>query len=497
MVTGATSASGRLRRARFTSRLVVDVVVVLGVALVTGGLARSMTVMQWVPGTRTQDILTLVAAAIGAGAAILAFMGSRVLTDPRPAWFSAALTMYCLVVLPWTVSALAAQQSPGMRLSRLVAYATALALFALALRPPRRLGMWGGWVILLVGGLLATAALRLVQWTGPVATIVASTLATVVVLAGWVAVAVLYIIDAFRRQSTPRARIGLGLVVLAAGQLYRVVAGAPQDLVFPVLRVVGLVVIMIGLLQLVQRSLGDLHSQNYEQQEELSEAALHMERAMSVAAERNHELRNGLAGLAGVTHLLSAESGGADHARLRQAVLAELSRLHTILDGSADAADELAEPEDYLVEPMLDGLVRLRRARGGEVSLVVQNGLRARGDSAVLAQVVTNLLANCERHAPGAPVAIRAVEDGGKALIEVRDQGPGLPAGAEEEVLRRGARDESAGGTGLGLYISAQLLEGQRGSLALRSVHDPAGCVATVTLPAVDATLPVSDPLSR
>jgi two-component system OmpR family sensor kinase len=128
---------------------------------------------------------------------------------------------------------------------------------------------------------------------------------------------------------------------------------------------------------------------------------------------------------------------------------------------------------------------------------VVQNGLRARGDSAVLAQVVTNLLANCERHAPGAPVAIRAVEDGGKALIEVRDQGPGLPAGAEEEVLRRGARDESAGGTGLGLYISAQLLEGQRGSLALRSVHDPAGCVATVTLPAVDATLPVSDPLSR
>jgi two-component system OmpR family sensor kinase len=285
--------------------------------------------------------------------------------------------------------------------------------------------------------------------------------------------------------------------VLAAGQLYRVVAGSPQDLVFPVLRVVGLVVVLIGLLQVVQRSVGDLHSQNYEQQEELSEAALHMERAMAAAAERNHELRNGLAGLAGVTHLLSAESEGADHARLRQAVLAELSRLHTILDGTAEMADEPAEPGDYLVEPVLDGLVRLRRARGGEVSLVVQNGLRARGDSAVLAQVVTNLLANCERHAPGAPVAIRAVEDEGKVLIEVRDQGPGLPAGAEEEVLRRGARDESAGGTGLGLYISAQLLEGQRGSLVLRSVGDPTGCVATVTLPAVDATLPVSDSLSR
>jgi two-component system OmpR family sensor kinase len=497
MVTGATSASGRLRRARFTSRLAVDVVVVFGVAAVAGGLARSMTVMQWVPGTRTQDILTLVAAAIGAGAAILAFVVARVLADPRPAWLSAALTMYCLVVLPWTVSAFVPLQTPGLRLSRLIAYATALALLALALRPPRRLGMWGGWVILLVGGLLATAALRLVQWTGPVATIVASTLATVVVLAGWVAVAVLYIIDAFHRQSTPRARIGLGLVVLAAGQLYRVAASTPQDLVFPVLRLVGLVVVLIGLLQLVQRALGDLHSQNYEQQEELCEAALHMERAMSVAAERNHELRNGLAGLAGVTHLLSAESQGADHDRLRQAVLAELSRLHTILDGSADLVDELVEPGDYLVEPMLDGLVRLWRARGGDVTLVVQQDLRAPGDSAVIAQVVTNLLTNCERHAPGAPVAIRAVEDEGKVLIEVRDQGPGLPPGAEEEVLRRGARDASAGGTGLGLYISTQLLEGQRGSLALRSVIDPSGCAAVVTLPAVDATLPVGDSLSR
>jgi two-component system OmpR family sensor kinase len=456
-----------------------------------------------VPGTRTQDILTLVAAGIGVGAAILAFVGSRVLTDPRPAWLSAALTMYCLVVLPWSVSAFAAQQTPGMRLSRLVAYATAFALLALALRPPRRLGMWGGWVILLVGGLLATAALRLVQWTGPLATVVASTLATVVVLVGWVAVAVAYIVDAIHRQSVPRARIGLGLVVLAVGQMYRVVAGGPQDLVFPVLRVVGLVVVLIGLLQLVQRTVGDLHSQNYEQQEELTEAALHMERAMSVAAERNHELRNGLAGLAGVTHLLSAESEGADHDRLRQAVLAELSRLHTILDGAADGADrieeveEVAEQSDYLVEPMLDGLVRLRRARGAEITLAVQEGLRARGDSAVAAQVVTNLLANCERHAPGTPVAIRAVEDGGKVLIEVRDQGPGLPPGAEEEVLRRGSRDENAGGTGLGLYISTQLLEGQQGSLVLRSASDPTGCVAAVTLPAVAVTLPVSDSLTR
>jgi hypothetical protein len=84
MVTGATSASGRLRRARFTSRLAVDVVVVFGVAAVAGGLARSMTVMQWVPGTRTQDILTLVAAAIGASPCRRPGCGCPVSSPTRP-----------------------------------------------------------------------------------------------------------------------------------------------------------------------------------------------------------------------------------------------------------------------------------------------------------------------------------------------------------------------------------------------------------------------------
>ncbi|MCW0212470.1 MAG: HAMP domain-containing histidine kinase [Pseudonocardia sp.] len=507
MVTGVASAVGRMRRARFTSRLSVDVVVVLGIALLVGILASSAVVTHWVPDDRTRDILTLVAAAIGAGAAILAFVTARILTDPRPAWLSAALTMYCIVVLPWTVTAFVGDATPGMRLSRLVAYATALLLLALALRPPRRLGMWGGWLILLAGGLLAVAALRLVRWDGPVAAVVASTVASVVVLVGWVAVAVLYIVDAVRRQSTPRARIGLGLVVLAAGQLYRMAGTGQDDLVFPALRVVGLVVVLVGLLQLVQRGLRELQAQNYEQQEELSEAALHMEKAMSMAAERNHELRNGLAGLAGVTHLLSAESDGRDdetHIRLRHAVLAELSRLHKILDGSVDPADGLAQNPadppagDYLVEPMLDGLVRLRRARGAEVTLQVEDGLRAQGDPAVIAQVVTNLLANCERHAPGAPVAVRAaVTDEGTVRIEVRDHGPGLPAGAERDVLRRGVRAADAGGEGLGLHISAQLLESQRGSLVLRSEVDPSGCVAIITLPAVDVTRPVSDSLTR
>jgi two-component system OmpR family sensor kinase len=51
------------------------------------------------------------------------------------------------------------------------------------------------------------------------------------------------------------------------------------------------------------------------------------------------------------------------------------------------------------------------------------------------------------------------------------------------EVLDRGVHDTAAGGSGLGLAISARLVAGEGGSLDLRTVDDPRGALATVTLP--------------
>nr|WP_239029069.1 HAMP domain-containing sensor histidine kinase [Pseudonocardia acidicola] len=228
-----------------------------------------------------------------------------------------------------------------------------------------------------------------------------------------------------------------------------------------------------------------------------------MERATELAAERDHELRNGLAGLAGITHLLSSEPDSEDHERLKQAVLAELGRLHLILDGAGidggggEAFDDGA-PQEYEVEPVLAGLAALRRSRDAAVDLEVEPGLAARGHSAVLAQVVTNLLANCDRHAPGTPVTIRARSADGAVAVEVRDRGPGLASGGEEAVFARGVRDEAAGGCGLGLHISRQLVDREGGTLELRTVSDPPGCLAVITLPPVGAPVPsVTDSLGR
>jgi len=476
------------RALRWSSRLLVDILIVAALCLVVGVLLKADTVLAALPGQATFEILTLTAAAVGAGSAILALVASRLIDEPRLAWISSALVLYCVIVLPWTTMA-ATDMDIAHRASRLVAYVTALVLLLASIRPPRSTGSWGGWVVMVVGGLAAFAALDLPDTPG-LRGLVEGPLLTVVVLVGWSAVAVAYVVEGVRRQCNPWLRLGLGLIVLAVAQLYRVSTGAPSsttNLVFAALRLVGLAIVLIGVAQIVQRSMATQRSEFWQQQEELATAALHMERAGELAAERSHELRNGLAGLAGITHLLSAD-GGQDHERLKHAVLAELSRLHRILDG-----DETAQAvDDYLVGPVLEGLAALRDTA---LTLEIEPGLRARGDPAVLAQVVTNLLANCDRHAPGAQVHVTARHDEADVVVEVRDEGPGLPPDLEPgAVLGRGVRDESAGGSGLGLYISGELLAREGGSLRLSTVTDPRGCVAAVRVP---AAAPLTAPASR
>jgi two-component system OmpR family sensor kinase len=122
-------------------------------------------------------------------------------------------------------------------------------------------------------------------------------------------------------------------------------------------------------------------------------------------------------------------------------------------------------------------------AGAGPVELRVEPGLRAAGDPDVLAQVVTNLLANCDRHAPGAPITVTARERDGHVVVQVRDRGPGLPREVAGSVLERGVRDEAAGGDGLGLHVSTRVLARVGGTLTVRTVDEPRGCLAELCLP--------------
>jgi two-component system CheB/CheR fusion protein len=110
-----------------------------------------------------------------------------------------------------------------------------------------------------------------------------------------------------------------------------------------------------------------------------------------------------------------------------------------------------------------------------------------RGDPDRLAQLFLNLLDNAVKHSPkGGHVHVDASRDDGHAVVRVRDEGSGLPQGAEKRLFRRFYRGENAqrDGAGLGLAIAQAIAEAHGGSISARNLDAGRGAEFTVRLPA-------------
>src|SRR4029453_14551318 len=107
------------------------------------------------------------------------------------------------------------------------------------------------------------------------------------------------------------------------------------------------------------------------------------------------------------------------------------------------------------------------------------------GAEARLRQVLGNLLSNALHHTPvSAPVTVAVGTESGRAVVHVRDSGPGLTDEQKSRVFERFYRADSArtrptGGAGLGLSIVAALVEAHSGTIA---VTDTPGGGATFTV---------------
>jgi PAS domain S-box-containing protein len=119
-----------------------------------------------------------------------------------------------------------------------------------------------------------------------------------------------------------------------------------------------------------------------------------------------------------------------------------------------------------------------------EVELEVGSGAaRAAGDADRIQQVLVNLLDNAVKYGEGSPVTVRVRPANGVVRLSVQDSGPGLSAAEQarifEKFYRAGPQLTRAGGTGLGLYISRELVRRMGGRLDVRS---EAGAGATFVL---------------
>lgn len=124
-------------------------------------------------------------------------------------------------------------------------------------------------------------------------------------------------------------------------------------------------------------------------------------------------------------------------------------------------------------------------AAGCKLSLDLEPDLQVRGDPLRLEQVLANLIINVIKYAAEAPVEIGLRNQGGRALLSVRDYGPGIPPKMRERVFNRFERlfpETQVSGLGLGLHISREIVLSHEGQIRVRDTEEP-GARFEVELP--------------
>jgi two-component system sensor histidine kinase KdpD len=109
-------------------------------------------------------------------------------------------------------------------------------------------------------------------------------------------------------------------------------------------------------------------------------------------------------------------------------------------------------------------------------------------DAVLFEQVLFNLLDNAAKYAPDdTTIAIRAIRDKDSVLLQVMDEGAGIPPADLEQVFdkfyRANKGDHVRAGTGLGLAISRGFVEAMHGTISATNRADRSGAVLTIRLP--------------
>ncbi len=212
-----------------------------------------------------------------------------------------------------------------------------------------------------------------------------------------------------------------------------------------------------------------------------------------------HQLRTPLAGLQAHAELAMRQP-------VPDACRAELQQVHRATERTVRLANQLlslAHAEPGAAARDLQGEVELRavvedgadawvhRALAKGVDLGFDLGeAPVRGDAFLLREAAANLVNNAiEYTQAGGTVTVRTAARAGAAVLEVEDDGPGIPPAERERVLERFYRPAGTPGvgSGLGLAIVREIALAHGGAVAISEGPGGRGTRVAVTLPLVAA----------
>lgn len=205
-----------------------------------------------------------------------------------------------------------------------------------------------------------------------------------------------------------------------------------------------------------------------------------------------HEIGNPLAALGLVLERLHGEVGAGLPSSVGEVddALALVRRIRTILGdlrGYARGVEGVAR-EPVELGPVVSEAVRLLslsgERRGVEVLVAIPDTLTVLGDRSRIAQIVVNLVDNAIDASPdGSAVEVQAQIDGDRAVLEVRDDGPGIPEELASRIFEPFVTTKDVGkGTGLGLWVVWALTSHMGGEVTVDSAPGR-GTVMSVKLP--------------
>ena len=217
----------------------------------------------------------------------------------------------------------------------------------------------------------------------------------------------------------------------------------------------------------------------------------------------SHELRTPLTSIRGYLELLLEETGNLSLEQQRFLGVVDRNSerlLHLVGDllflAQVDAGKLTIEREDVdfeqVVQDSVETLRPIAESRRIELVTSITPVPRLVGDRARLAQVLDNLLSNALKFTPeGGRVSVSVHTDGDRAVVEVQDNGVGIPGAEQNRLFERFFRSSRATenaipGTGLGLAITKAIAERHGGRISVESEED-VGTSVRVELPLATA----------